>query len=67
MMPKTRLPIKNMVLAALPHKEYDRMLPDLEFISLPLDVSLYKSGDAIEYVLTWSNFSRPDPLARITR
>ncbi len=26
------------------------MFPDLEFISLPLDVTLYKSGDFIEYV-----------------
>lgn len=42
--------IKNMILAALPHKEYKRLLPGLEFIALPLDVSLYRSGDAIEYV-----------------
>jgi CRP-like cAMP-binding protein len=26
------------------------LFPDLEFISLPLDVTLYKSGDFIEYV-----------------
>lgn len=47
---KTRLPIKNVILAALPRSEYKRLLPDLESISLPIDVILYKSGDAIEYV-----------------
>jgi CRP-like cAMP-binding protein len=49
-MPIEPLPIKNMILAALPRTEYERLLPDLEYISLPLDVSLYRSGDAIEYV-----------------
>jgi CRP-like cAMP-binding protein len=49
-LPLKRSPIKNMILAALSHKEYRRLLPDLELISLPLDVSLYRSGDAIEYV-----------------
>jgi CRP-like cAMP-binding protein len=49
-MSKTRLPIKNRLLAALPHREYKRLFPHLEFISLPLEVSLYQSGDAIEYV-----------------
>lgn len=49
-MPKKNLPIKNRILAALPQREYERLLPDLEFISLPLEVTLYKSGDFIEYV-----------------
>lgn len=49
-LPKKNLPIKNRILAALPRRDYERMLPDLELISLPLDVSLYKSGDHIEYV-----------------
>ncbi len=49
-MPEEKSPIKNHILAALPRREYERMLPNLEFISLPLDVSLYKSGDFIEYV-----------------
>ncbi|MBD0372871.1 MAG: Crp/Fnr family transcriptional regulator [Pyrinomonadaceae bacterium] len=49
-MPENNLPLKNLILAALPHREYERLLPDLEFISLPLDVTLYKSGDFIEYV-----------------
>lgn len=49
-MPKKTAPIKNRILAALPRREYERLLPNLEFISLPLGVSLYKSGDFIEYV-----------------
>jgi CRP-like cAMP-binding protein len=49
-MPRTPLPINNNLLAALPSREYRRLLPDLELISLPLDVSLYHSGDVIEYV-----------------
>lgn len=49
-MPKKSQPIRNQILAALPRREYERMLPDLEPIALPLDVSLYKSGDFIEYV-----------------
>lgn len=49
-MPKMNLPIKNQILAALPGREHERLLPDLELISLPLGVSLYKSGDFIEYV-----------------
>jgi CRP-like cAMP-binding protein len=50
LMPVKRPPVKNMILAALPHKEYRRLLPDLEAIALPLDVSLYRSGDVIEHV-----------------
>src|ERR1043165_7822985 len=49
-MPVKSLAVKNMILAALPLKEYRRLLPDLESITLPLDVSLYRSGDVIEYV-----------------
>jgi CRP-like cAMP-binding protein len=47
---KKHPPIKNRILAALSRREYERLLPDLEDISLPLDVTLYKSGDFIEYV-----------------
>lgn len=39
-----------MILAALPRRDYMSLLPDLEFIPLPLDVILYKSGAAIEHV-----------------
>jgi CRP-like cAMP-binding protein len=50
LMSEEPLPPKNLILAALPTGDYEHLLPDLEYISLPLDVSLYKSGDAIEYV-----------------
>ena len=43
-------PIKNLILASLPAKEYALLLPNLEFVSLPPGEKLYKSGDAIEYV-----------------
>ena len=49
-MAEKRLPVKNIILAALSGREYKRLLPDLELISLPLEVSLYRSGETIEYV-----------------
>ncbi len=49
-MPKKNIAVKNQILAALPLKDYERVLPDLEFVSLPLGEQLYKSGDVIEYV-----------------
>ena len=49
-MSKKNLPIKNRILASLPRRDYQRLLPDLEHIELPLEVTLYKSGDFIEYV-----------------
>ena len=49
-MSKTPPRINNMILAALSLRDYRRLLPDLELISLPIDVSLYHSGDVIEYV-----------------
>jgi CRP-like cAMP-binding protein len=49
-MPAEQLPVKNMILDALPAKEYKRLLSDLEFVALPLDLSLYQSGNVIEYV-----------------
>ena len=43
-------PIQNHLLAALPRKEYTRLLPHLEFVSLPFMEVLYESGAPIEYV-----------------
>lgn len=48
--PKKRPATKNKILAALPRAEYERLLPDLETIELPLGQILYKSGDIIEHV-----------------
>jgi len=44
------LPIQNQLLAALPVKEYERLLPHLESVSLSFMEVLHESGDAIEHV-----------------
>lgn len=43
-------PILNQLLAALPGKDYKRLLPHLESVLLPFMEVLYESGDAIEHV-----------------
>ena len=49
-MPTKSLPIKNLILAGLPNREYARLLPDLEAVALSPGEKLYKSGEAIEHV-----------------
>ncbi|MBW4537508.1 MAG: Crp/Fnr family transcriptional regulator [Myxacorys chilensis ATA2-1-KO14] len=41
---------KNQLLAALPDEDYQRILPHLEVVDLPLQKVLYHPGDSIEYV-----------------
>ncbi len=43
-------PIQNHLLAALPGKDFERLLPHLETVRLPFMEVLYESGDAIEHV-----------------
>jgi CRP-like cAMP-binding protein len=43
-------PSKNQLLAALPDEEYQRILPHLEVVDLPLKKTLYHPGDKIDYV-----------------
>ncbi|HEY0100245.1 MAG TPA: Crp/Fnr family transcriptional regulator [Pyrinomonadaceae bacterium] len=43
-------PIQNQLLAALPAKDYKRLLSHLESVPLPFMEVLYESGDAIEHV-----------------
>jgi CRP-like cAMP-binding protein len=43
-------PIRNQLLAALPAKEYKRLLPHLESVPLPFMEVLYESGDPIKHV-----------------
>lgn len=43
-------PIQNQLLAALPSKEYKRLIPHLEFVSLPFMEVLYESGEPIKHV-----------------
>lgn len=45
-----RSEIQNKILAALPAKEYARLLPHLELVSLPLGQILYKTDERIKYV-----------------
>lgn len=49
-MPFSRAPAANMLLAAIPRNEYERMLPDLETVDLVFADVLYESGDQIKYV-----------------
>ncbi|NEQ20753.1 MAG: Crp/Fnr family transcriptional regulator [Microcoleus sp. SIO2G3] len=42
--------IVNRLLAALPSAEYQRLVPHLEYVPLPLKQVLYKRGESIQYV-----------------
>jgi CRP-like cAMP-binding protein len=50
MTPKTSTKIPSKILAALPDREYERLLPHLEHISLPLGKVLYETDDNIREV-----------------
>ena len=43
-------PKQNCILAALPAKDYKRLLPDLEFVELPLGWTMSESGDHLKFV-----------------
>ena len=43
-------PRRNHLLASLPATDYDRLLPNLEAIDLPLGMVLYESGGTLGYV-----------------
>jgi hypothetical protein len=47
--------VKNQLLAALPQKEYARLLPNLETVSLGFKEVLYESGAGIEHVYFLNN------------
>jgi len=44
------IPITNKLLAALPAKEYERLLPRLEFFALNFGETLYQPDDIINDV-----------------
>lgn len=41
---------KNLILQSLPKEDYERLLPDLESVELPLGQILYRAEEPIEYV-----------------
>jgi CRP-like cAMP-binding protein len=43
-------PVRNQLLAALPGKEYKRLIPHLETVRLPFMEVLYESGEPIKHV-----------------
>jgi len=45
----SRNPVANKLLAAIPKEEYDRLLPHLELISLPLKYVLHEADEPIKY------------------
>ncbi len=46
----TDSPHQNHLLATLPEMDYERLLPDLEFIPMPMGETLYEPGDKMNYV-----------------
>jgi hypothetical protein len=43
-------PTQNYLLAALPAADYQRLLPDLELVPLPLGMAVDESGGELNYV-----------------
>lgn len=43
-------PKLNQILAALPKSEYERLLPDLELVAMPLGWTMSESGDHVNYL-----------------
>jgi CRP-like cAMP-binding protein len=45
-----RAPVANRLLATLPKSEYQRLLPELEQVTMPFEEVLYEPGDRIRHV-----------------
>lgn len=43
-------PKQNQILAALPKAEYERLLPDLKLVAMPLGWTMSESGDHVNYL-----------------
>jgi CRP-like cAMP-binding protein len=43
-------PKQNLLLSALPEEEYERLLPNLELVPMPLGQALYESGGKLRHV-----------------
>lgn len=46
----TPSPKQNGILAALPAQDYERILPDLQFVEMPLNWTVSESGDHVNYL-----------------
>jgi len=42
--------VGNKILLSIPDKEYALILPHLEFLSMPHNLSLYEPGEPLEFV-----------------
>ena len=49
-MPSAPAPDRNLILAALPAADYDRLLPQLELVEMGLGQSVYESGGHLQHV-----------------
>src|SRR5207249_4437642 len=49
-MPESPTPLQNHLLAALPQAVYERLLPNLELVSMPLGEVMYTSGSELPYL-----------------
>jgi CRP-like cAMP-binding protein len=47
---ETADPGENRILASLPKADYERLLPDLEFIDMPVGMTMSESGDHVEFL-----------------
>ncbi len=43
-------PRQNRILAALPQKDFDRLLPDLQLVDMPIGWTMSESGDHVNYL-----------------
>ncbi|QDQ25500.1 Crp/Fnr family transcriptional regulator [Chitinimonas arctica] len=43
-------PRENLILAALPKKDFERLLPDLQLVDMPLGWTMSESGDHVNYL-----------------
>ena len=49
-MPASHHPRQNQLLAALPEADYERLLPHLEFVTLPLGLVVFESGGKLRHL-----------------
>jgi CRP-like cAMP-binding protein len=50
LVPAIHTPTQNDLLGALPAADYQRLLPELELVRLPLGMAVYESGAKLDYV-----------------